>query len=371
MVLERHLVDRIEMSLFRREAVYGQGVSPYDAAGVCQMTDFDDASPHVTWDDTLQANNDVITGKEFPTHQEIPRQSFGMTYTEPRCKPNTIAGLLGLTMGSVFASQRDGSRNAYRHALRLGGATTLPSIAVHVSYDRATIETGFRYYGVKCSSLTLSNNGPYWQLAATLIGSGRRVNDTPNATITPPVAENWVRWGDTRFFMRPLTSGVIVPPTAPTQRAMNLSGGATTGAIEISPYMRSFTVTLNNNLAAESGYRPWSGAYRANFHGTRREITSEITFDVDDAYEARYLDNYFKQYNIALEVDCGSVDVIVAGGVYRWGFQLLFPALRLTRVARGQQDMLDNITYSAIALDDRTNAPMYAWIYNQRPRYLG
>jgi hypothetical protein len=373
MTIERHLVDRIEMALFTREATYGAGVTPYDATSACVMTDFDDASAHVTWDDTLQANNDVITGKEFPTHQEIPRQSMGMTYTEPRTKPNTVAGLLGLTMGAPVLAYKDGTRNAWRHSLRLGGATTLPSIVVHASYDRATGNTGFLYHGVKSSSLTLSNNGPYWQLAATLIGSGRKLGDTPNTALGAPIQENWLRWGDTRFFLKPLPRGVVVAvPGVPIQRGSSLGTVGAGGVLEISPYMRSFSCTLNNNLAAEAGYRPFTGAFRGNFHGTRREITVELTFDVDSDYEASYIQNYLQQYNLALEVDCASYDVIIPnGGTFRWGFQLLFPALRVTQLARGQQDMLENLTYSAIALDDGINSPMYAWVYNRRTRYLG
>jgi hypothetical protein len=368
--LERHLVDRIEASFFRREAVYGQGVSPYNAGAACQLTDFDDASAHVVWDDMLQANTDVLTGREFPTHQEIPRQSMTMTYTEPRTKPNSLAGMLGLTMGAVPYTVQDGTRNAWRHLLRMGGATSLPSMVVHASYDRGTAKTGFLYRGVKCSTITLSNNGAYWQLAATLIGSGRRVGDTPNVSIVP-IQENWLRWGDTRFFLKPLPTGArLSVPSGTVQRSSSLGTVGTGGVLELSPFMRSFSVTLNNNLAAEAGYRPFTGAVRGNFHAARREITAEITFDIDSAHEAGYLDNYLSQKNLALEVDCASYAPIITGGVFRWGFSLIFPALRLTRLARGQQDQIETLTYSALALDDGVNAPMTAWVYNRRPRYL-
>lgn len=370
MVIERHLVDRIEMGLYSKESVYGQGITPYNMNSACQMTDFDDASAHVTWDDMVQGNTDVLTGKEFPTHQELPRQSVTMTYTEPRTKPNTIAGLLGLTMGGTVVTVKDGPRNAWRHWLRIGGATSLPSIAVHASYDRSTNATGFRYYGMKCSTITLSNNGPYWQLAATLVGSGRKVGDAANPTIVP-IQENWLRWGDTRFFLKPLPTNVrLTVPSGTVQRASSLGTVGTGGVLELSPFMRSFSVTLNNNLAVEAGYRPWTGEYRGNFHAARREITAELTFDVDSAYEASYLDNYLQQTNLALEVDCASYRPILPGGVFRYGFQLLFPALRLTRLARGQQDQLETLTYSALALDDGVNQPMTAWAYNRRVRYL-
>lgn len=371
MVIERHLTDKIDMSLFVREAVYNQGVTPF-LAGSCRMSDFDDASPHVTWDDTVQTNNDVLTGLEWPTHQEIARQSMTMTYTEPRTKPNTIAGLLGLAMGGIPQATKPGPSAAYRHALTLAGATELPSIAVQVNYDQAQVGTSWRYHGVKVSTITLSNNGAYWQLAATLMGSGKRLS-TVN-TLPAPLAvipEHWLRWGDTRLYLRPLTAGTLVLPTVPAQGAPNLSGGTTTGVIDMSCWVRSCSLTVNNNFVADDGYKPCSGLIRHNLQGSRREITVELTFDVESTYEVRALDNYLSQYNMGLEIDCMSTESVQPGTAMTFGFNVIVPAARITRVTRGQQNTLENLTYAATALDDRVNDPLVAWVWNRRPQYLG
>ena len=225
MTIARHLVDRLDMSLFMREPVYGRGV-PLNPQTACQMSDYDDASPHITWDDMVQANTDVLTGRGSNETGDC-RQSMTMTYTEPRTKSNTIAGLLGLAMGGIPVATKDRNASAFRHRLTMGGATSLPSISVRALYDRpvyhapSATSTVFRYDGVKVSTITLSNNGAYWQLAATLMGSGRRVMERVPSTSTSPtvVDEPWLRWGDTQIYLRPLVSGRLTVPPVPTQRA--------------------------------------------------------------------------------------------------------------------------------------------------------
>jgi hypothetical protein len=380
MTIGRHLVDRLDFSLFNREAIYGRGVA-INSTTSCQMSDYDDASPHITWDDMVQTNTDVLTGREFPTKQEIARQSMTMTYTEPRTKPNTIAGLLGLAMGGVPIATKDPNASAFRHALRLGGATSLPSISIRALYDRPVYHvptatgTVFRYDGVKVSTLTLSNNGAYWQLAATLMGSGRRtpLGVPTTTTVLPAVVEEpWLRWGDTTIYLRPLSAGTLTVPTTPTQRSPNLVGGTPVSTtINLSCWTRSISVTINNNFATDAGYRACSGMFRENLHSTRREITGEITFDVDNSFERQAIQTYLQQYNMGLEIDCAARTVILPTSTMRYGFALLLPAARLTQITRGQQDQLENLTYAFTALDDRVNQPLYAWAYNRRNRYLG
>lgn len=382
MTIGRHLVDRLDFSLFVREAIYGRGVTITPQTS-CQMADYDDASAHVTWDDMVQTNTDVLTGREFPTKQEIARQSMTLTYTEPRTKPNTIAGLLGLAMGGIPVATKDPNALAYRHALSLGGATSLPSISVRTLYDHPRYDpetasgTVFRYDGVKVSTITLSNNGAYWQLAATLMGSGSRpmlrVAQATAPSATPTVVEEpWLRWGDTHIYLRPLTTGRTALSPTPIQRSANLLGGAPSDrTIDLSCWTRSLSLTLNNNFATDAGYRACSGVNRENLHSTRREITGEITFDVDSSFERDAIRAYMQQYNMGLEIDCAARSVMTPTSTMRYGFSILLPAARLTQITRGEQDTLENLTYAFTALDDRVNQPMYAWAYTQRSRYLG
>jgi hypothetical protein len=378
MTIARHLVDRLDFSLFMREPIYGGGVAMTPAAA-CQMSDYSDDSPHIQWDDMVQRNDDVLTGREFPTHAEIARQSMTMTYTEPRCKPNTIAGLLGLAMGGIPVATKDPNAPVYRQALTMGGATSLPSISVRAMYDRPTYDvpsksgTIFNYAGVKVSTITLSNNGAYWQLAATLMGSGKR---TPVGVPKPPlpavVEEPWLRWGDTKIYLRPLKAGTLTIPKAPAQRSVNLVGGTPVSTnIDLSCWTRSISITLNNNFATDAGYRACSGMFRENLHSTRREITGELTFDVDNSFERQALLTYLNQYNMGLEIDCAAATPITPTSTMRYGFSLLIPAARLSQVTRGEQDTLENLTFSFTALDDRVNAPLFAWTYGRRSRYLG
>jgi hypothetical protein len=256
----------------------------------------------------------------------------------------------------------------------MGQATALPSIGVQVVHDQGQYRA--RYYGVKCSSLTLSNNGPYWQLAATLMGSGYRgSHDVPAGLVVH--REPWMRWGDTRVWISPLTGGRLVVPSGPVQNAQSLSGGivappyqGVSPAIELSAFLRSFSCTINNNFAAESGYRAGSGVYRRHLHAARREITTEFTFDIDHTQEVSSIYSYLQQWNVALEIDCTSTQPVDTNSYNRYGFSLIFPALRMTSVARGQEDQIETFTMGATAFDDGLNAPMYAWGYNRLGRYL-
>ena len=280
-------------------------------------------------------------------------------------------------MGAPPVATRDGTKLAWRQALTMGSGTQMPSIIVHMLYDRLRMTP--QYLGMKCSTITLNNNGQYWQLAATLLGSGFRNSTVRPSLPLPVVQENWLRWGDTRVFIRPLSAGRIVVPTTPTQNTNNLTGGTVSfpgDTLRVAPpsscrrFCAAFSMTLNNNFATEAGYRAGGRLLRTQLHAARREITVEFTFDIESTQERNSLLTYLNQYNMGLEVDCSSIQLIHNGGTMRYGFCLFFPCLRVTSVVRGQEDQLENLTYTCLALDDRLNDPMYAWTYNSRERYL-
>src|SRR5262249_47228347 len=111
----RHYDDTIFMTLIYREETFDSAQGDWSSAAV-SMLDFDDHSPHELWDDLVESDEPFIHNDEYPTMQEIVRQSVRFTYTEPRVKPSTIAGLMGLALGSV-ESTRDGTARAWRHHL--------------------------------------------------------------------------------------------------------------------------------------------------------------------------------------------------------------------------------------------------------------
>src|SRR5262245_7155058 len=112
----RHYEDQLMLTLFRQEAAYNLGPHYWPGSG-CGMKDFVDDAAHERWEDVIADDDGVLHGAEYPTVQEISRQEWQLTYREPRTKPNSLAGLLGLTLGGV-SSVQDGGTMAHRHRLQ-------------------------------------------------------------------------------------------------------------------------------------------------------------------------------------------------------------------------------------------------------------
>jgi len=360
MALQRHYLDQLMLSLYDAESSYGAGPGGWTNTSACSMLDFDDASAHADWDDTIQADTDVITGREFISVQEIVRQSVRLTYTEPRVKPNTLAGLMGLCLGTVATTQ-DGANLAYRHKLTKAASVSLPSIGAQIKYDGGDQR---EMRGLKGESFTLSINGPYLQFASTLIGSGYR--QTATTTFAAKVPENWLRLGDAKFFVKDTGGAAISVPASPVQGAANLGGSE----VNLSSRVRSFSLTWNNALAAEAGYRASTGLLRGNFHPVRRSCTVSLAFDVESATEATELGYYLSQAKLALELNVDSGTLIVGGGTYKFGLIVIVPSLQLTRLPRTQQDQFEVLTMEGAVRDDGTNSEVVAFVYNAKATYL-
>ena len=220
------------------------------------MSDMDEASAVATWDDVIQANADVITGREFVTHQEIPRYSTRLTYTEPRAKPNSMAGLMALCLGTVTSAQ-DASETAYRHKITKAASVSLPSIAGQIKHEGGDQRL---YTGLKGDSFTFAINGAYFSFTCGMVGSGKR--GTSSTSFVASISENWLRVGDAKFFIKDTAGSAIDTSGAPTQGSANLGGSE----VNLSTRMRTFSLSWNNAPAVEAGYRASSGLYRLNFH---------------------------------------------------------------------------------------------------------
>src|SRR5258706_3563318 len=110
MALQRHEVDKLMASLFSKESAFDGGPAGWAANEACSLSEFDDGSAHsfFNFDDTIQNDDDVVVGSEYLTKQEIVRQGVSGTYTEPRIKPNTLAGGLATSHGIVTSTQDGG-----------------------------------------------------------------------------------------------------------------------------------------------------------------------------------------------------------------------------------------------------------------------
>lgn len=360
MTLQRSYARQLMLSLFDKEASYDAGPGGWSTSSACAMSDMDEASAVVQWDDMLQANADVVTGRELVSKQEITRYSTRLTYTEPRCKPNSMAGLIGLSLGTVASSQ-DGSETAYRHKITKAASVSLPSIAGQVKHEGGDQRL---YTGLKGDSFTFAINGAYFSFASSLVGSGKR-----GASVTSFVAaisENWLRVGDAKFFIKDTGGSAISTSGAPTQGSANLGGSE----INLSTRVRTFSLTWNNAQAVEAGYRASTGLYRGNFYPVRRAGSVQISFDVDTSDESARLTNYLSQTQLAFEVNVDSGVLIDADGAFKYGCVLIIPRLQLKPVVRAQTDELETIMFDGEVMDDLTNSELVAYVYTAQAAYL-
>lgn len=360
MAIQRAYIKQLMASFFDKEATYDAGPAGWTAASACQLTDYTDSAAYEEWDDTIQANDDIITGYEFVTHQELVRQSMRFTYTEPRTKPNTLAGLIALSLGTVATTQ-DGALTAYRHKITPAGSTSLPSIGVQTKRDSGVQR---KYTGVKGDGFTLNENGPYFQFQSTMIGSGTRA--TASDSFVAAIAENWIRWGDATIFIKNTAGTPITIPASPSQTAANLGGSE----VNFSTRVLAWNLQWQNNLAPEMGYRPSTGVVRQNFHSTRRRGTIGIKFEVDSASEATDLDYYLNQTQLAIEMRVSSGTLIAATGAFFYGFTIIIPRVQLTAMPRSQTSEFENLEFQGILMDDQTNPALNVWVYNAQAAYL-
>jgi hypothetical protein len=355
----RHWKDQVMISLFAREASYDAGVS-VSAATTCSMRDFDDATPHEEWDDLVDDDVPLVHGEEYRVVQALVRQSVRLTYREPRTKPNTLAGLIGLALGSI-TSVRDGTAGAWRHRLSKAASVQMPSVTLQT---RHAMGGQYRYTGIKADGFTLAANGPYLSLSAPLIGSGSRTRAADS--FPPAVDERWLRWGDAHVYWVAAPTPIALPAD-PVQGATNLGPEAT----EISTRLiGQFEIVHGTHLLDEMGYRPGSGRVRAHLHPERRETWVIVELAVDVDLEATEIDRYFHQTPTALELNVDSGVLIDPSGTYRYGFILLIPRLQWRRVRYDEEHQLETLVLEGQVLADGTNPEIVCWVFNAQPRYL-
>jgi hypothetical protein len=358
MSIQRAYARKLMLSLFTQEGTYNSGPGSWSSADACQMSEYA-ADSRVQWDDAVFSDEDSVSGSELATHQEIALQGLTLQYNEPRAKPNTLAGLMGLALGEV-ATVQDGSETAYRHRVRWGNAFELPSIAAQAKHDSGVQK---RYFGLKAGGYTLARSGPYWSYQTQIMGSGAR-EDASDAFVAR-ITENWLRWGDTKIYIK--ESGIpITVPSTPSQSGANLGGSE----VDISTRFLTFSHAIDNTLQGDLGYRASSGQVRHNLHPSRRTASVVFSLECDSTKEADDLDRYLQQTKFALEVNCNSGVLVDSGGTFKFGFILIFPFLQLQPFNRGEEAERDTLEFTAKIMDDGTNNAVVGFVYNAQAAYL-
>jgi hypothetical protein len=272
-----------------------------------------------------------------------------------------LAGLLGLALGDITTDQ-DEDLDAYRHRLRPTTSISLPSISAQTRHAGGL---QYRYAGIKSDGFTLESNGAYLGLRCPLIGSGYRIESSDD--FAPAIAESWLRWGDAYVYLLDTAGTALELPDDPAQGETNLGDDA----VDLSTRIRHWRVTHHNRLAADAGYRPSSGLYRATFHPVRRGTTVHLAIDCQDDVEELLLSHYLTQSTLALELNLDSGVTIAEDGAYRYGLVLIIPRVRFRKVQRDDRDEFDALTLEGQVHSDRTNPVLQTWVYNAQPVYLG
>src|SRR3990167_302994 len=207
---------QLMLTLFDKEATYDVGPAAWTAGSACSMLDFED-SVQDEWPDTLGSNEGQV-GREFMSRQEIVRKDVKIPYAEAQVKPNSLAGLIGLNLGTVAAAVQDAALTAYRHKFSKAAPYSLPSIAAQLKHEGGA---QYRYYGLKGGGFTLSRNGDYFRFEAPLIGSGTRA--TAADAFAASITENPLLWANASIIAKVVSSAISIPAT-PSQGAANLGG---------------------------------------------------------------------------------------------------------------------------------------------------
>src|SRR3989304_3885658 len=107
MITKKGWQEQLMLSLFKKEANYGEGAN-MASANACQMSAFE---LETTWPDKILSDKDLLTGLEHGSTQEIMQQGLQLVYKQARATPNILIGLAALVLGDCNSTQ-DGNNSA-------------------------------------------------------------------------------------------------------------------------------------------------------------------------------------------------------------------------------------------------------------------
>lgn len=341
----------LALSLFRREATYNAGVAVSSANG-CLMTAYDNEP--FAWDDTLVNDKDTVTSLEHGYDQEIVKYGAKMTYKETRAKPNTVAGLAALTLGSITSTQ-DSAYTAYRHKIT---PVTVGSALHSIQANESLGGTHYKYTGVKGNTLKISGSDQAVSVECELIGSGSRATATD--TMPAKITESWLNMSNALIWMEDGTN--ISLAATPAQGAENISS-ATPDAL--SAYLKSFEFSWDNKLARQDGCGNAGIAYDA--HYGRRSCSAKMSLLWDSSRLAYYLN----QSVLAIEFNLRG-GLIAAGGSMYYGIIIRVPRCKMKTAPTPKGGVNDDITHDIDLeiYDDGTNPVVEIYAYNAQAAYL-
>jgi hypothetical protein len=350
--LKKGWLQELMMSLFLKEATYNADVV-MSAANACSMKRFE-FNPD--WPDVVDNDKGEITGTEHGTDQEIIEQRFAGTYTEPKTKPNSVAGLAALVLGDI-TSTKDGAEDAWRHKIvPVAVGTALPSM--NLEHIKGGVQ--HKYNGVRGNSLKLAGvAGEFISLEAALMGSGTRAVSAVAfpAAITESVlpANLCSAW---------LESGSDISITATLVQASEDISGATPA--DIKARLKSFEFMFNNNLEEIPGFGG-AGVLQDSDYGRRTiDFKAEIIFN-----DITELNHYLAQDELAIEIDCKGAQ-ITGASTFFYGFQLIIPRFKLKTAPHPQGGVGDTLTLNieGDVQDDGVNDACIIEVYNGQAAYL-
>jgi hypothetical protein len=353
MITKKGWASQLMMSLYGKEATYNAGVT-MSGTTACSMQGFES---EVTWPDTVVNDKAEVTGKEHGYDQEITQQAVELTYKEPKAKPNTIAGLAALGLGSVTSTQ-DGALAAYRHKIvPVAAGSALPSVQVESKIGG--IQYGYK--GIKCKTLKLSGEaGNMVSLEAGLMGSGTR---TTSATAFPSaISESWLKLRDCKVWME--NGSTISIAASLTQDAQNISSGA---PASLGARLKSFEWSWDNALEGQVGFGG-AGVFQDADYG-QRKAALKFTMLFNDSTE---LDHFLNQRPLAIEFDLKGTGPIATGGAYYYGMQLIVPRFKLKAapLPKGAAGEVLTCELDCEVFEDGTNPASIIEVYTAKPAYL-
>jgi hypothetical protein len=350
---------QLSLGLFEREEEYNEPIA--GGRPLCLMHGFEG---EVSWEDKIIDDKSEVTGTEFGLHQEILSYGAKISYKEPHVKPNTLIGLMALTLGAVV-STKDGQSEAYSHRVSpLAPDHILPSIPVEDIFGGLR----YRYGGVKGDSIKIAGEaGGTISLDAELLGSGTR---TPfsRGVHARKVQESWLKMSQCKLW---LASGEAISLRDPlTQWGQDISCDV---ARSLGGRFKSFEFNWNNKLEGRFGCGTGDGVFR-DIDFIRREATFKLTLLFSDLAD---IDLYERQEVIAIELDAQGEEIYPQGfdcssPALRYGFHLILPTLRLAKPPQPRGSVGDILTCDLefTVLDHDAHPVLIFAGQNKEPSYL-
>ena len=303
------------------------------------------------------AYSDIFINVELGNDQELITQGAKFTVKMPRAKPNALAGLASLVLGSVTSTQ-DPGKIAYVHKIiPVAVGTVLPSVHLEEKFG----DLQYKYFGVKGNTLKISGEeGGLIALEAGLIGSGTRA--TSANTFPAAITESWLHLHDCKVWLE-TGANISITSGAVTQDAEDISNDTPD---VLSARMKSFELTWDNKLEGQEGFGGLGVLVDADYG--RRAGTLKMQMLFNDGTELAY---YTAQNPVAIEFDLKG-SLIAVGGTLYYGVSIIVPRMKMKPAPLPKGGPNDTLVqnFEFEIFDDGTNPAIRIDCYNAQAAYL-